>query len=65
MRMLVATLSGVGLLMLIDAPPANALSGYCAKRCMPAQRACMRRTGDLGVCNRLHRRCAYRCMGIG
>ena len=64
MRMLLAAL--FGLFLLIDAPqPAQALSGSCAKRCFPAQQACIARYPDkAGYCNRRHRDCAYRCMGL-
>ena len=63
MRWLLATL--LGLFMLIDAPPAQALSGACAMRCLPAQQACIARNpGRIAMCRARHRACAYRCMGL-
>lgn len=65
MRLLYAALLGGLFIMLQPPPPALALSGACAVRCLPAQRACMRLTGDVGYCRGVHRRCAMRCMTGG
>ena len=65
MRLLTAGLLFAGLLVLAPAPPANALSGACAMRCLPAQQACIARYPSKGsYCRARHRACAYRCMGL-
>ncbi len=64
MRILTAALFAI-LFVLMHAPAAQALSGACAMRCLPAQQACMARNpGNAGLCRARHRACAYRCMGI-
>ena len=64
MRILIAALFAT-LFVLMHAPAAQALSGACAIRCLPAQQACIARNpGNPGWCRARHRICAYRCMGL-
>lgn len=65
MRLIAAVFAAAALLLLAPTPGAEALSGYCPKRCMPAFNACKARHPDsIGFCNKQWRRCSYRCMGI-
>jgi hypothetical protein len=65
MRILAALFLGMTLLALAPPPAAQALSGACAMRCLPQQRACIARYPDRpGFCRARHRACAMRCMGL-